>query len=144
MTNDKSKQLPHKKHMSRICYINANGLKTEHSDKLQEITTYMAENEIDIFGITETNLNTNDTNIYQQLTTEIRKHLKDKNAHITASVTKISTTTKYKPGDTAIITRKDITSQTMIRDYDNLYGRWTTVILGPPNHQVTIITAYIV
>ena len=104
----------------------------------------MAENNIDIFGITETNLNTNDPTIYHQLTKESRKHLNDNNAHITASATKTSTKTKYKPGGTAIITTQHITSQTMLRDYDHPYGRWTTIVLGPPNHQVAIITAYIV
>ena len=42
--------LPHKNTSTRICYINANGLKTENSDKLKEITLYMSENKIAASG----------------------------------------------------------------------------------------------
>ena len=85
--------LPNKNNITRIFYINANGFKTEHSDKLQEITSYMSENEIDIFGISETNIDTNDNHTYPQLKKAIRKNLTDKNSYLTASATRTPTKT---------------------------------------------------
>ena len=74
----------------RICYINANGLITADNDRLREIAKYMLEHQIDIFGISETNLNTSNINTYQSITKKLRKHLKDKKATITNANTMAS------------------------------------------------------
>ena len=128
----------------RICYINVNGLITVDSDRLCEITKYMLEHNIDIFGISETNLNTSNINTYQKICKNIRTHLNDKKATITTSNTTSKHKQLYQPGGTAIITKQIISAQTTMREYDKPYGRWSTIIIGPPNHQIAIITAYIV
>ena len=83
-------------------------------------------------------------NIYQKLCHEIRTHLHDSKATLTTTNTKTSPKQQYQPGGTALITRHQITTQTTMREYDAPYGRWSTIIIGPIQHQIAIISAYIV
>ena len=109
-----------------------------------EIANYMRKQSINIFGICEVNLNTRDTNQYKKLVRELRQYLQDQTATITTSTTLVPWTKKYKPGGTAILNTGDITHNTTSREIDKPYGRWCTIIIGPPQHNIAIVTAYIV
>ena len=74
LTPDTNAQDITKGNNCRICYINANGLITADSDRLCEITKYMLEHNVDIFGISETNLNTSNINTYQSICKQMRTH----------------------------------------------------------------------
>ena len=120
-----------KEDKTRICFLNVNGLQTGNKDRVLEIANYMQEYEVDIFGICETNLNTTDTNLYNKIARDIKKHTNDKKATITATDTKVPWNQKYKPGGTAIITTGEISSRTTARGHDNPFGLWSTIFIGP-------------
>ena len=83
--NQEQKGPTHTSH--RIGFLNVNGLKTGHDNRLMEIANYMRQQSINIFGICEVNLNTRDTNQYKKLIREFRQYLKDQTATITTSTT---------------------------------------------------------
>ena len=104
----------------------------------------MRQHEVDILGLAETNTNWRNGNIYKFILHRIRKGLQDKKAFLYTSDSNIEWTTNYKQGGTAVITTSSITAQTTMKQNDHPYGRWNTITLGPMEHKVTIIVAYIV
>ena len=136
--------MPPKEHHTRIAYINANGIITRDTNRFNDIATYMAQHQIDIFGISETNVNTHHTNIYRTLHQTLKSTLKQKNTMITASHTNLPWKQQYKPGGVMILTNNHLTANTTSRQTDQPYGRWATITIGPKSHQISIITAYIV
>ena len=89
LPNDYNNDTPTKEDRTRLCFLNVKGLQTRNNDRLLEIANYMQENEIDIFGICETNLNTTDTNLYNNVSRDIKPHTNDKRATMAASDTKV-------------------------------------------------------
>ena len=53
--------------------MNVNGLYSNQNDKIMEISAQMLKYEIDIFGITETNTNWNNGNIFRMTIQRIKK-----------------------------------------------------------------------
>ena len=128
----------------RICYINTNGIKTKQSNRFLEITNYMKQHDVDVFALTEINVNLNKNEMYKQLLQNLRKTLQQKNVAITAGHTNIPWKSSYKPGGVMIITNEISTSNTISRSRDHELGRWVTVKMGPQTNKIAIITAYVV
>ena len=69
----------------RIIFMNINRLQPKETDRLLEITQYMKQHSVDIFGVCETNINWTDTNLYQKLLRNTRKQLGDSKATLNTS-----------------------------------------------------------
>ena len=135
---------PHKTSPTRILYMNVNGICTIENDKTKEITCFMNKYNINICGLSETNVHWNNNTYYRTEINKIRQYLNDSKAYLNTSDTDIPWTQRYKPGGTATISKKIISDQTTHRYNDRPYGRWNTIIIGPTQHQVAIVTAYLV
>ena len=109
-----------------------------------EVSSQMMEHKIDIFGLAKTNTHWNNGNIYRKALNSIKKTMKNTKAHIYTSDSTIEWKSRYKPGGTAIITNGQITNQVEQIENDSPLGRWTSITIGPPTFEITIITAYIV
>ena len=133
-----------KKNTTRISFINVNGIYANHNDKIMEVSSQMMEHKIDIFGLSETNTHWNNGNIYRKALNTIKKTMKNTKAHLYTSDSTIEWKSRYKPGGTAIITNGQITNQIKQIENDSPLGRWTSITIGPPTFEITIITAYIV
>ena len=92
----------------------------------------MTNNHIHICGLAETNIHWQNNQIYSNVLKRFRVALKDSKAYINTSDTNVKWLRKYKPGETATITKQVISDQTTSRFYDNPYGKWNTIIIGPP------------
>ena len=139
-----SPPLPEKGNNLRIAYINANGIKTNNTDRYKEILQYMKTHHCDIFGITETNVYWNDGEVYRKLMKEAKTLTEDIRTHIIPSDTKVEWTNRYKPGGTVTVVTGKLTTMIMNKQTDSPMGRWSSVTIGPPKHQLVVITAYIV
>lgn len=104
----------------------------------------MTTNHIYVRRLAEINIHWQNNHIYSNVLIRFRVALKDSKVYINTSDTNVKWSRKYKPGGTATITNQLISDKTTSRFYDNPYGRWNTTIIGPPQHQIAIITAYIV
>ena len=104
----------------------------------------MTANNFDIFGITETNIHWNNGEVYRRLMHEAKRYTKDSHTNITPSDTQVDWHTQYKPGGTVTIVKGKLTTMLMNKHNDFPLGRWSSITIGPPNHQLVIITAYIV
>ena len=77
---------------------------------------------IDIQGISETNLNTNQYKTRQYLINTARKQ--DKTSHTIWSTSDTESISSFKPGGTGLVTQGPITNQILDKGRDNL-GRFT-------------------
>ena len=143
-TSTPSPPLPTKGKNLRLAYINANGIKTNLKDRYKEILSYMHINDCDIFGITETNIHWNNGEVYRTLMKEAKKYTEDSRTNIIPSDTKVEWNNRYKPGGTLTVVTGKLTTMIMEKEIDSPLGRWSSVTIGPPTHQLVIITAYIV
>ena len=82
----------------------------------------MVKNNIDVFGIAETNTHWNNENIFRSSSTMI-KPINNK-AHLSTSDASIKWNKKYKPDRKSIITSANITQQIKEKENNNPLGRW--------------------
>ena len=136
--------IPPKEKSIRMGYINANGIKTHNSNRYKEILQYIQFHKCDIFGITETNINWKNKEIYRRLMKEAKYHTKYPNTTIIPSDAAVEWDQQYNPGGTGTIVTEKCATIIASKESDQQLGRWSLVMIGPPNYQIVIITAYIV
>ena len=137
-------QLPPKEDFLRLGYINANGIKTMNTDRYKEILQYINHSKCDVYGITETNVNWNNGETYRMLMREAKKYTANNLTHIIPSDAKVVWDGRYKPGGTVTIVTGKTATMITDKNVDYQMGRWSSVTIGPPKHELVIITAYIV
>ena len=115
----------------RIEYINTNGIKTKKSDRFKEILHYIKQNKCDIFGITETNINWKNGEIYRSLMKEAKRYTESSQTKIIRSDCTISWEGKYKPGGTVTIINGSFETKIANKQPNCPLGRWSSVTLGP-------------
>ena len=103
----------------RISNHNYCGITTSH---IHSLTQEMEMLEIDIQGISETNLNTNHYKTRKCLHDSIKKH--DRAAQMVWSTSDTESINTFKPGGTGLIAKSPITDRILEKGRDNL-GRYT-------------------
>ena len=118
-----SSPIPSKETSIRMGYINANGIKTHNSNRYKEILQYIQFHKCDIFGITETNINWKNKEIYRRLMKEAKYYTKDPNRTIIPSDAAVEWDQQYKPGGTVTIVTGKCATMIASKESDQKLGR---------------------
>jgi hypothetical protein len=131
------------KGLNRFYFINTNGI-SHHQGMLDfyEILQSMKDHDIDIFGFSETNLNT--------LQPEVRKRLEDisqefyGNSILATSTSTRPTRTAYQPGGTCTGISQELCGRYQASGSDpHGLGRWSYIqMTGKHGRSLIVITAY--
>ena len=109
-----------------------------------EVLDYMSQNNIDIFGLAETNIHWNNGETYKKQQRKLRKLTNDPKAQLITSDTNIPWTRHFKPGGTALLINSKVASHVSHKDSDYPLGRWSIIDLQHKNTKICICSAYIV
>ena len=125
----------------RLFFQNLNGIKYDQlGGEMGWYGHYMAENEIDILGIAEHNVDNCSPSVV--LATRQALHRIERNFSLTIGGTTTKMETPYKPGGTLTVARGNIRGRIMERGSDKL-GRWTYVrIRGKQGKSLWVLTVY--
>ena len=124
--------------------MNLNGLYTSTEDRMLEVSQHIQEQQIDIFGLAETNIHWNNRAIYKYQQKKLRTLTNDPKAQIITSDTNIPWTRKFKPGGTALLINSKVASHVLNKETDYPMGRWSLIEIGQKKHKICICNAYIV
>ena len=128
----------------KLGFLNVNGLYTSNEDRMLEVLDFISQNNIDIFGLAETNLNWNNGETYKKQQRKLRRLTNDPKAQLITSDTNIPWTRQFKPGGTALIINSKVASHVSNKDSDYPLGRWSLIDLQHKNTKICICSAYIV
>ena len=125
----------------RIFYQNTNGIKYDRlGGEVGWYGHYMVENEIDILGIAEHNVDNRSAAVILTIRQALERV--EKSFAVTMGGTKTKMDTPYKPGGTMIVARGNIRGRIMERGSDSL-GRWTYLrIRGKQGRSLWVLTVY--
>ena len=125
----------------RLFFQNVNGIKYDQlGGEMGWYGHYMAENEVDILGVAEHNVD----NCSPSAALAMRQALQriERNFSLTIGGTTTRMETPYKPGGTLMVARGNVRGRIMERGSDSL-GRWTYIrIRGKQGRSLWILTAY--
>ena len=130
--------------LTRIHFMNVNGLTKYTIDKIKEITAFIQEHQVDFFGLAETNRHWNNMLTYNNYLKTIKNNFNDAHYYLYTSDINIPWRSEYKQGGTKMITRQNITTRISQKENDFPLDRWSTITIGIMHHNISIITSYIV
>jgi hypothetical protein len=131
------------KGLSRFYFINPNGISHQRGFlDFYEILQSLKDNEIDVFGLSKTNLDVRQPEVRKQIE-EITQAFYGTSL-LASSTSKVSARTPYKPGGTITGISNELCGRFQTSGSDNSgLGRWSHIKLyGKDGRSLVIITAY--